>query len=144
MFLDASAIVAILNEEPEAESFENAIERHSRKVLVSPIARFEAIVSLAASRAKRRKVKTRAEAIALATQSVDALLEEVEANEVAILAGIGQKAVDAAANYGRVVAHPADLNLGDCFAYAVAKAYREPILFKGNDFDKTDLKQVKT
>ena len=36
--------------------------------------------------------------------------------------------------------HPAGLNFGDCFAYALAKATRESLLFKGNDFDKTDIK----
>jgi ribonuclease VapC len=35
--------------------------------------------------------------------------------------------------------HPAHLNLGDCFAYALAKARREPLLFKGEDFTKTDI-----
>ena len=144
MFLDASAIIAILNDEPEAEGFQNAIEAHTRKVIVSPLARFEAIVSLAASRSKKRKAQTTAEAIELATQSVDALLQEVEATEVAILATIGEKALAAAATYGRVVGHPADLNFGDCFAYAVAKAYREPILSKGDGFTKTDLKAVST
>jgi ribonuclease VapC len=144
MFLDASAIVAILNDEPEAAAFESAIETHTRKVLVSPIARFEAIISLAAARSKKRKARTTAEAIALATRSVDALLEAVEAAEIAIVANIGEKAVAAAATYGRVVGHPAELNLGDCFAYAAAKAYREPILFKGDDFTQTDIKAVKT
>ncbi|MBR0924530.1 type II toxin-antitoxin system VapC family toxin, partial [Bradyrhizobium diazoefficiens] len=42
--------------------------------------------------------------------------------------------------YSRLVDHPAQLNFGDCFAYACAKAYRIPLLYKGNDFAQTDLR----
>ena len=52
---------------------------------------------------------------------------------------IGRRALDAAARFGRVVGHPANLNLGDCFVYACAKAYRVPLLFKGEDFSQTDI-----
>lgn len=41
--------------------------------------------------------------------------------------------------YGKVVGHPAKLNLGDCFAYACAKAIEVPLLYKGDDFVRTDL-----
>ncbi|MGH7246670.1 MAG: hypothetical protein ACREH9_01065 [Pseudomonadota bacterium] len=44
------------------------------------------------------------------------------------------------ARYGKGRGHPAQLNLGDCFAYAVAKNYRTSLLFKGEDFDKTDIR----
>jgi ribonuclease VapC len=42
--------------------------------------------------------------------------------------------------YGKGRGHPAQLNMGDCFAYAVAKSRRMPLLFKGNDFTKTDIR----
>ncbi len=142
MFIDASAIVAILNEEPEAPAFERAIEGHRRKIFVSPIARFEAVVSLAAARSRKSKTATTPQAIALATQAVDALLEIVKAEDVAIASTVGDRAIAAAATYGRAVGHKADLNFGDCFAYAIAKNCREPILFKGDDFIHTDLEAV--
>ena len=139
MFIDASAIVAILNDEPEASAFEAAIERHDRKIYVSPIARFEAVVSLAAARSRKTKSRTSPEAIELAAQAVNALLETIQAQEAPILPAIADRAIAAAAKFGRVVSHQADLNLGDCFAYALAKVTGEPLLFKGADFAKTDI-----
>ena len=47
--------------------------------------------------------------------------------------------VPAAALYGKAVGHPADLNFGDCFAYACAKAHTTTLIYKGDDFAKTDL-----
>jgi ribonuclease VapC len=43
------------------------------------------------------------------------------------------------ADFGKASGHPAKLNFGDCFAYALAKAKREPLLFKGDDFSRTDV-----
>ena len=142
MFIDASAIVAILNDEPEASAFEAAIERHDGKIHVSPVVRFEAVLALAAARSRKARSQTSPEAIELATQAVNALLETIQAQEVPILPIIADRAIAAAAKFGRVVRHPADLNLGDCFAYAVASNTQEPILFKGNDFTHTDLQKV--
>jgi ribonuclease VapC len=51
-------------------------------------------------------------------------------------------ALAAFSRYGMGRRHPAQLNLGDCFAYAVAKNYRTTLLFKGEDFDKTDLRRA--
>jgi len=48
-------------------------------------------------------------------------------------------ALGAFARYGKGRGHPAQLNMGDCFAYAVAKAHQVPLLFNGDDFDKTDI-----
>ena len=142
MFIDASAIVAILNDEPEAAAFEAAIERHERKIYVSPVARFEAVISLAAARSRKAKSRTSPEAINLAAQAVNALLETIQAQEAPILPVIADSAITAAAKFGRAVNHPADLNLGDCFAYAVAIDRQAPILFKGDDFTHTDLKNA--
>jgi ribonuclease VapC len=52
---------------------------------------------------------------------------------------IGRIAVDAFDRYGKGRGHPAQLNMGDCFAYACAKAHGLPLLYKGADFSKTDL-----
>ncbi|HET8524531.1 MAG TPA: type II toxin-antitoxin system VapC family toxin, partial [Thermomicrobiales bacterium] len=45
-------------------------------------------------------------------------------------------------DFGRGSGHPAKLNFGDCFAYALAKAFNEPLLFKGNDFSHTDVRSA--
>ncbi|RUU27254.1 PIN domain-containing protein, partial [Mesorhizobium sp. M6A.T.Ca.TU.002.02.2.1] len=66
-------------------------------------------------------------------------LAELKAVEVPLDTAIRELAVKAARDYGRDVGHPAKLNFGDCFSYACAKAYRVPLLYKGNDFLQTDL-----
>ncbi len=58
---------------------------------------------------------------------------------VDIDAKIGSLAIEASMRYGKAVGHSADLNMGDCFAYACAKSLNVPLLYKGEDFAKTDL-----
>jgi ribonuclease VapC len=53
-----------------------------------------------------------------------------------------ETALAAFSRYGKGRGHPAQLNLGDCFAYAVAKNYRTSLLFKGEDFSKTDIRSA--
>ncbi len=144
MFIDASAIVAILNQEPECEALEACIERADDAMTFSPIVRFEAIVSLARARAKATGAvaKPTPEMIAQASASVDLFLEAIEAEEIPIAADIGRIAVAASARFGKIVGHPADLDFGDCFVYASAKAREESLLFVGADFAKTDMKSA--
>jgi ribonuclease VapC len=79
------------------------------------------------------------EIVAAARDLVDDLVAELGAKEITISASIGDKAVDAAMTYGKAVGHPADLNFGDCFAYACAKACGVGLIYKGDDFAQTDL-----
>lgn len=140
MFVDASAIVAILKNEPEAAGFLAALDAAKGKVFCSPIARFEAVVSLAVQMARARgdqhMTATDHEA---AERLVNDLLTEAKAREVHITEGMGRDARSAALAYGKVAGHRAQLNMGDCFAYACAKAYHVPLLYKGDDFRDTDL-----
>jgi len=55
---------------------------------------------------------------------------------------VARRAVEASARYGKGHGHPAQLNVGDCLSYACAIASGAPMLFKGRDFSKTDLKAV--
>lgn len=140
MFVDASAIVAILKGEPEAAGFLAALEAADGKVFCSPIARFEAVVSLAVQMARvRGDQHMTAEVHEAAEGLVNALLAEAGAREVHITEAMGRAARSAALVYGKVAGHPAALNMGDCFAYACAKAYHVPLLYKGEDFKQTDL-----
>lgn len=140
MFVDASAIVAIIKGEPEAVGFLAALDAAKGKVFSSPIARFEAVISLAVQMARARgDQQMTAEDHAVAEDLVGDLLTEAGAREVHISESIGQGARSAALTYGKVAGHPAALNMGDCFAYACAKAYHVPLLYKGDDFSKTDL-----
>jgi ribonuclease VapC len=77
--------------------------------------------------------------IASARALVDDLIAEIGAAETPITGDVGERAMTAAATYGKAVGHPADLNFGDCFAYACAKSQGAGLIYKGDDFARTDL-----
>lgn len=129
MFVDASAILAILNDEPEAADFADALERSGRAI-TSPIAVSEAVVGLC--RLRHVTVEDAASDVAefLALAGVDC--QPLTAED-------GQAALAAFARFGKGRGHPAQLNLGDCFAYAAARRRNLSLLFKGSDFSQTDI-----
>jgi len=128
MFLDASAIVAILVEESDAAALARRLEQ-SVHPCTSPIAVYEA----AAGVARRLNVTIRA-----AETSLDRFLTSARVRVVPITDEIGRAALSAFDRYGRG-RHPAALNMGDCFAYACARQLDLPLLFKGEDFPLTDI-----
>lgn len=128
-FVDASAIVAILTGEPEADALADALEA-ARSPITSPIAVFEAALGV------RRK---RHASVAEARRDVMEFLDIAGVRMVPIAASEADAALDAFDRYGKGRGHPAQLNLGDCFAYAVAKHHGIALLFQGNDFGKTDI-----
>ena len=103
--------------------------RKSRRTLTSPLAVWETVVAL---------VRTRAIAFEGAEDLVRRFLVTGSVEMVPVTAAIGRLAIEASRLYGRG-RHPADLNFGDCFAYACAKSQGVPLLFKGNDFSRTDI-----
>ncbi len=128
MMIDASAIVAILNGEPDAAALAGAIGAASRP-LSSPVALFEASVAL-----MRENRWTADEADAVLREFLrSAAIEVISINE-----GTARAAVKVFEKYGKG-RHPARLNLGDCFAYACARASQSPLLYKGDDFARTDV-----
>ncbi|MDB5554252.1 MAG: PilT protein domain protein [Rhizobium sp.] len=141
MFLDASALVAVLAREPGYEALLSKVLNVEPPVLVSPMVRFEAALAVARTKAgtANHPASARAAFILAARDVVDGFLSELNAVDCLINHEIGAGALDAAATYGKVVGHTAALNMGDCFAYACAKANGEPLLYKGNDFSETDL-----
>jgi ribonuclease VapC len=130
MFVDASAIVAILTREPEADALADVLEK-ARSPITSPLAIFEAVLGI------RRK---RHMSVEEAEEDVREFLGVAGIRAVAITEQEAETALVAFSRYGKGQGHPAQLNLGDCFAYAVAKNYRIALLFKGEDFDKTDIR----
>jgi len=128
MFLDASAMVAILVEESDAASLARRLEQSARPY-TSPIAVYEAVAAVA----RRLNVTTRT-----AETSLDRFLESARVQVVPITAEIGRFALSAFDRYGRG-RHPAALNMGDCLAYACARQLDMPLLFKGDDFPLTDI-----
>ncbi|GAW37177.1 ribonuclease VapC28 [Roseovarius sp. A-2] len=138
MFIDASAIVAILNREAGYEDLVRRMGDHEGQLFTSPMARFETSVILARSRSGTQTKPTRALMDACAGL-VAAFVQELTARDIHITGSIGDGAIQAAREYGKIVGHPADLNFGDCFAYTCARAYRLKLIYKGNDFAQTDL-----
>lgn len=138
--IDASAIVAIINEEPGFEEIEKRINDTKKHLYITPLVRFEAVMAISRMHITNAKGKIdRGKVINAAREIVDDFVRAIEAKEIMIDGAIGQAALDAAAKYGKVAGHKADLNFGDCFAYAAAKVNRLPLVYKGNDFSATDL-----
>lgn len=129
MFVDASAIVAILDREPEAELLADAIERNG-SALTSAIAVFEATLGLC---------RTRHATVEEASADVLEFLRIASIQCMPLTAEEAQTALVAFARYGKGRGHPAQLNLADCFAYAMARNRGISLLFKGDDFTKTDI-----
>ena len=128
MFVDASAWVAIILRETERERFRIALA-DTEVILTSPMAIWETV------RAVTREGEDPVEVV---TARLMALLASAGARVVEIGVLEGQLAVEAHARFGKGV-HPAKLNMGDCFAYACAKAHGVPLLYKGEDFALTDI-----
>lgn len=137
MFVDSSAFMAILLDEPDATDLLLRLHENRRKPVTSPVVRYEVVVSLARSRAGGNAITQ--EDLDLATARFDDLLQLLGCSEIMVTTKIGRLAVEAAAIYGKVAGHPAKLNMGDCLSYAAAKSSNLPLLYKGNDFAETDL-----
>ena len=126
MVLDSSAIVAILAAEPEAYSIADAIKT-SRIRRISAASLLELAIVLEARFPGTGSGKLD-DFLAFANVRIEPFTEEQ--------ARVAQMAYR---RYGKG-RHPAGLNMGDCFAYALAKVLDEPLLFKGNDFSQTDIR----
>ena len=129
MFVDASAIVAILTGESEADAMLDAVEAASAPI-TSAVAIYEAV--LAVSRKKQGQLSQ-------ARRDVADFLHAAGLRVAPIAGAESEAALDAFAKYGRGRGHPAKLNMGDCFVYAVAKTTGTRLLFKGGDFIHTDI-----
>jgi ribonuclease VapC len=132
MFVDASAIVAMMTDENDAKQLAARLEM-SKARLTSAIAVFEATAGVA---------RVLALPVAQALEEVAKFLELMEIEVVALPPEVGPIAIDAFARFGKGRRHTAQLNMGDCFAYACARHYGQQILFKGSDFSKTDIEQA--
>ena len=126
MIIDTSAIIAILRDESDAISFARAIaDTTSRRV--SAVNWVESAVVIDASRDP------------IATRRFDDFMKEANIAIEPVTLDQAQIARAAYRDFGKGSGHPAKLNFGDCFAYALSKALGEPLLFKGSDFAHTDI-----
>lgn len=132
MFVDASAMVAMLTRAPEADALADTLDSASSPI-TSPVAIFEAALGLC-----RKRHASVAEAYA----DILEFLKGAGVETVSITEQEAESALDAFARYGKGRGHPAQLNMGDCFAYAVARTHRASLLFKGDDFTRTDIRDA--
>jgi len=139
--VDASAIIAVLAEEPKASEVVQALKSHGGPFAVAPLTVFESTLGLARARIGPRRAVT-SEHIVTARAAVLKFCEALQAEQPAVTPDLALKAVEAAARFGKIVRHRADLNFGDCFAYAHAQARGEAILFVGDDFTHTDVRSA--
>jgi ribonuclease VapC len=128
LFVDASAMVAIIAAEPGADALVERLEGHSAP-LCSPVSAWESMSAL---------VRSFGMTPPAAQDLVAGFIAQLGLQMVPIGAAEFAGAADAYARYGKG-RHKAALNMGDCFAYACAKTHKAALLYKGNDFALTDL-----
>ena len=123
--VDTSAIVAILKEEPEGDKFAEIIGE-AESCLVSAVSLFEAsLVMIGRGRPER-------------AHGLDILIGELAIEIVPFDEDLAMQSRDAFVRFGKG-RHPAGLNFGDCVSYALAQSRGLPLLYKGDDFAKTDV-----
>ena len=127
MIVDSSAIVAILKDEPERVPFTAAIAG-TRNVRISAATLLEIMIVVDGM---RDPVKS---------SRVEEFIGDARIEIVDVTAAQARLAREAYRDFGKGSGHPAGLNFGDCFSYALAKVTDEPLLFEGDDFGYTDLK----
>jgi ribonuclease VapC len=125
MVLDTSAILAILQDEPERRKFNEAIEAAETRSLST--ASFVECSMILESRYGADGIR-----------DLDLFIAKAQVSLVPVDEEQADLARRAFRQYGKG-RHPASLNFGDCFSYALARALDEPLLFKGNDFPLTDV-----
>lgn len=129
IFVDASALISIVAKEPDALDLAALLEAE-RTRLCSAMSLWETVAGLC--RSYMFSVESAQERVRLVRQHLGLQMVQIGEREHDL-------ALQAYAQFGKG-RHPAGLNMGDCFAYACAKAHRAALLFKGNDFSKTDIR----
>ncbi|MEO5926068.1 MAG: type II toxin-antitoxin system VapC family toxin [Bryobacteraceae bacterium] len=126
MIVDASAIIAILRQEPEARTFAQCMEG-ARELQISAPNYVEAGIVIDAEKNP------------IASRRLDDLMLRAALQIAPVTSEQAHLAREAYRNFGRGSGHPAKLNFGDCFAYALAVTTGQPLLAKGDEFRKAGL-----
>lgn len=126
MILDTSALLAILFDESDAETY-------ARAIVAAEVPRISAANFVEAAIVIEAQTKN------TSSRQLDALMRRAGIAIEPVTEEQAHIARQAYTDFGKG-RHPASLNFGDCFAYALAKTTGEPLLFKGHDFAKTDIK----
>jgi ribonuclease VapC len=125
MIVDSSALIAILRDEPDAAAIAEALQQ-------APIRRISAVTYMEAA------VVADKDRNPVLSRRFDDLIRDAQMLVEVVTVRQAEIARQAYRDFGKG-RHKAGLNLGDCFAYALAKEMDEPLLFKGNDFNRTDI-----
>ena len=123
--VDSSALIAVVFDEAKAEACSKALEGETQ-VLISAAILAETLVV-----ARRRRE----------TEEVERLIVGLDMEIVNVTPASARRVAQAYERWGKGM-HPAGLNFGDCFAYALAKEHSCPLLFVGDDFSKTDIESA--
>lgn len=126
MILDSSAIVAVMQRESEGTRLFVTM-RSAGRLRLSAATYLEASIVMAGRRG------------AAGTLEVDVFLAEIDASVLSVTTSQARLARDAFLRFGKG-RHPAALDFGDCFSYALAKERDEPLLFVGGDFARTSVR----
>jgi ribonuclease VapC len=126
VIIDSSALVAILREEPDEKRFRAAIAAADvRRISAANYVEVAAVIDAGRD--------------PIASRRFDEFLSLTGIEVSPVTESQAKLAREAYRDFGRGSGHPAKLNFGDCFAYALAKNLGEPLLFKGNDFKHTGI-----
>ena len=132
MFIDSSALIALLAKEPDGRRVTEAIRRAEQR-LTLPIVRLETAMVLS-TLLRVESDDTNA--------AITDVFEECGVSVVPVTDEMANEAVSAFARFGKGRGHPARLNFADCLVYAAAKTFDLPLLFIGDDFTRMDIKSV--
>lgn len=130
--VDSSVLVSLLAPEADGERSAERLDSLSRRI-ASPLVIFETAAALSRIR--------QAPPTAMGTVVME-LVQRARIDLVPITADHALTAISAFERYGKGRGHPAQLNMGDCFSYAVARVAGIPLLFKGDDFTHTDMERA--
>ena len=126
MIVDTSAVIAILRDEPEAAAFAGAIaEAQTRRISAANFLEASVVIDGSRDGIASRRLDDFFRLAKLVIEPVDEAQARI--------------AREAYRDFGKGSGHPAQLNFGDCFAYALAKSTGERLLYKGQDFVHTDI-----
>jgi ribonuclease VapC len=128
VIVDTSALVALLRGEDDAPRFARALAARGEPKRISAANFLETAIVIDGSRD------------AIASRRFDDVMAKASLTIEPVTAEQAHVARAAYRDFGKGTGHPARLNFGDCFAYALAKATDEPLLFKGEDFGFTDIR----
>ena len=133
MFVDASALTAMITDESDARALIARLQNYPKRVS-SPLAIWDTVIAIANDIAPEHLELS----IKDAEVAVETYLKLMSIEVVGIHATAHHLALEAFDRFGKG-RHPAGLNFGDCFSYACAKTANMPSLYKGDDFPQTDI-----